>query len=152
MTPRLLAAARATHEGSFHLALAPDRAFELFTPEGERRWVPGWDPLMLGELGPGTIFLTDHDGEQTIWTILEADRGAGRLFYSRVSPGRRAGTVRVTLAPDGDGTSVTVAYDLTALGPDGEAAVASMAEMGFVAMLRRWEEMIGAALSLEKSE
>lgn len=144
------AALRTRQHGRFGLALAPDAAFELFTAEGERRWVDGWEPAILSDCGatrPGAVFLTNHGGEATIWTVIEADRAAGRLLYSRVSPGRRAGTVRVTLDPDGDGgTSVAVAYDLTALSPAGEAAVAALDAAGFAAMLDEWQRLIGAAV------
>ena len=32
--------------GEVRVALPPDAAIELFTPEGERGWVPGWDPTL----------------------------------------------------------------------------------------------------------
>src|SRR5688500_5125686 len=127
-------ALRTRQRSSFRLPVPPEEAFELFTAEGERRWVAGWDPVILSDCGatePGAVFLTDHGGEPTIWTVLEANRGAGRLAYSRVSPGRRAGTVYVSLAGDRDGTRVEVAYDITSLGSDGDEAVRAMDEAGF---------------------
>lgn len=144
-----MSALRTRQEGSFTLPVPPSRAFDLFTAEGERRWVAGWDPLILSDCGalePGAVFLTDHGGEQTIWTVIEADRPAGRLHYSRVSPGRRAGTVRVRLIEDGDGTRVDVAYDITTLGTEGDDAVREMDEAGFASMLDEWSCLIHQAL------
>lgn len=145
---------RTRQQGSFVLPLPPDQTFDLFTAEGERRWVAGWDPVFLSDCGatePGAVFLTDHCGEQTIWTVLEADRSAGRLAYSRVSPGHRAGRVEVDLTADGAGTRVKVAYDLTSLGADGDEAVRSMDRDGFNRMLGEWERLIRAALDREKA-
>ncbi len=136
--------------GSFSLPLPPSIAFDLFTAEGERRWVPGWEPTILSDCSatePGAVFLTDLGGEQTIWTVIEADRASGRLLYSRVSPGRRAGTVRVRLAAEATGTRVEVAYDITALGTEGKEAVRAMDEAGFASMLAHWKKMILAIAS-----
>jgi hypothetical protein len=141
--------ARSRRQGRFDLAIPAAQAFDLFTAEGERQWVAGWDPVILsacGALRPGAVFLTDHGGESTIWTVIAAGRGAGRLHYSRVSPGRRAGTVEVRIAPAKSGASIHVAYDMTALGPDGEAAVTAMDETAITAMLGEWKRMIEAAV------
>ena len=138
---------RIRRRGDFRLGIPPEDAFDLFTAEGERLWVDGWEPRILSACGatePGVVFLTSHGGEETIWVVLDADGQDGRLRYARVSPGRRAGTVEVRLHPDGGGTRVEVAYDLTALGADGEVAVHSMDEAGFAEMLTQWKKMIEA--------
>lgn len=147
-----MTALRTRQQGSFTLPLPPADAFDLFTAEGERLWVAGWEPVILSGCGAteaGAVFLTDHGGERTIWTVIEFNRAAGRLAYSRVSPGRRAGTVKVRLSPDGASTRVGVAYDLTSLGRDGEEAVRSMDESGFADMLEEWRRLIRAALERE---
>ncbi len=140
-----MSALRTRQKASFTLPIPPDQAFDLFTAEGERHWVDGWEPVFLSDCGalePGAVFLTDHGGEQTIWTVIEADRPAGRLLYSRVSPARRAGTVGVKLADEDGGTRVHVAYDITALGSEGETAVAAMDSAGFAAMVAEWRQLI----------
>ena len=141
---------RARRTGGFTLPLPPEDTFDLFTAEGERRWVEGWAPKMLSDCNatkPGAVFLTDHGGEQTIWTVIEADRAAGLLLYSRVSPGRRAGTVKVALEPEANGTSVCVTYDITALAPAAEDAVRAMDEQAFAAMMAEWRRLISRALA-----
>jgi hypothetical protein len=146
-------ALRARQQGSFALPVPPAEAFDLFTADGERRWVAGWEPVILSDCGatePGAVFLTDHGGERTIWTLLEADRAAGRLAYSRVSPGRRAGTVKVQLSPDDAGTRVEVAYDITSLGSEGDEAVRSMDQGGFDTLLKEWHRLIREALVSER--
>lgn len=78
--------------------------------------------------------------------MIEADHATGRLRYSRVSPGRRAGTVEVRIEPAGPRSRIHVAYDMTALGRAGEPAVTGMTESGFAAMLGEWKRLIDAAL------
>ncbi len=133
--------------GFIYVPLPPQRAFDLFTAEGERLWAPGWDPTILSE----AVFLTGHGGEETIWTIVEADRETSRLCYSRVSPGVRAGTVRVQLTSDGTGSRVEVSYDMTSLGPRGVKMVRKMDRDGFGAMLRDWERLIADAIAANAS-
>jgi hypothetical protein len=143
--------ARSAQAGSFQLALEPARAFDLFTAEGERAWAPGWDPVILSggpdALDPGSVFLTAHGGEDTIWTVIEADRKALRLRYSRVSPGSRAGIVEVRISAAGKGSRIEVAYDMTSLGPKGDAAVAAMDAAAFAEMMRTWERLTAAAIA-----
>ena len=142
-------APRTVQTGTFNLPLPADEAFELFTAEGERRWVEGWNPAVLSDCGgnmPGAVFLTDHGRERTIWTVIEAHRDEGHLVYSRVSPGRRAGTVRVTVQPRDHGSEIAVTYDLTVLGPEGQQAVRMMDKCGFAAMLEEWRRLIMASI------
>jgi hypothetical protein len=120
----------------FHVALPPERAMHLFTPVGERLWVPGWAPRFpAGESGdgsaPGTVFLTDD----THWVVI--DRTPDRVRYARVTPGVRAGTVEVRVEPDGEGTSVEVTYDITPLVEGDDHAPDIVA----------WEAAIAAAVS-----
>jgi hypothetical protein len=119
--------------GSFHVALPPDAAAALFTPEGERAWARGWSP---DRPAPGGPVFTTHDGA-TVWVEL------GGLRYARVTPGVEAGTVAVRLEADGAGTRAEVTYDLTALAD--EARLAEFAA-GFEAMLAGWERDIAAAV------
>jgi hypothetical protein len=123
--------------GTIHVPLPSDEAAALFTPEGEKAWVPGWDPHHHGP----TVFATDHGGADTLWVI--TDQTPRRLRCARVTPGVHAGTVEVRCRPDGDVTEAEVTYDLTALRPDALDHFAA----GFDAMLAEWERMIAAACS-----
>jgi hypothetical protein len=108
------------------VALPPKQAIELFTPEGERKWSAGWDPVYPRPertAGPGAVFITGHDGHTTTWTMV--DHTAGCVRYARVTPGVAAGTVTVALEADGaGGTRAQVTYDLTSLSADGDARLA----------------------------
>lgn len=143
--------ARITRRGGFRLALPAAEAFKLFTAAGERLWVPGWSPEILGPLPqqPGLVFLTGDGVERTIWTVIESDPGAGRVRYSRVTPASRAGTVTVEVSPAEGGCHVDVAYDLTALGPDGAPSLDAYSPRRFTEMLEHWRALIEDLLARE---
>jgi polyketide cyclase/dehydrase/lipid transport protein len=103
--------------------LPPQQAMELFTAEGERRWVDGWDsqyPDADRREGPGAVFTTEHAGHQTTWIMV--DHGPESVRYARVTHGMTAGTVAVDVVEsDEHSTRVRVTYDLTALSSAGES-------------------------------
>jgi len=133
--------------GRMEVACPLSQAFVYFTPDGERLWVPGFDPEYLhplsGEQGPGAIFTTTHGGERTLWMVTRFSPAGGVAEYARVTPGSRHGTVRVALEATGPASSrATVSYDLTALSDAGNSVLASMTEAAYVEMLRDWERRI----------
>lgn len=128
--------------GTVDVPLPPDQALALFTPAGERAWVPGWDPhFPTGEdTSPGTTFTT-HSGS-TFWVI--ADRRPDAMRYARITPGVHAGTVEVRCEPAGATTRAHVSYDLT---PLADPATVDHFAADFPAMLAEWERLIAAALA-----
>jgi hypothetical protein len=136
--------------GTVRVPLPPGEAFTLFTPRGEERWVDAWRPRFPAgardDTEPGTVFETAHGAERTTWVVLARDPGR-RVSYARVTPGRRAGTVTVDVAPHADGGSTAeVVYDLTALTADGAPDLEAFAG-GYAAFLRSWEDAIAAHLA-----
>ena len=82
--------------GGFELPVSASVGIGFFTPEGERRWVPDWEPEYLHRApddGVDTAFRTRHGGEETLWMVLEHDPEDGCLGYARVTPESRLGTV-----------------------------------------------------------
>lgn len=137
--------------GSFVLPLPRDDAFPLFTAEGERSWVPGWDPQYLhpphASNDEGTVFRTGHGGEETWWLVLRHDPAEAAATYARITPGSRLGTVHVRCAELGPSeTLVTVTYALTATSDSGERTLRAMTPDAYAAMLAEWREMILRAL------
>ena len=144
----MLACKQVRLSGTIHVTLPPAEAFDLFTPTGERAWVVGWDPLfpsdVADETSPGTVFQTEHDGPQTTWVVVRREQGEV-IEYSRVTPGDRAGLVRVACsAEDNDITAVTVAYYLTALNADANAALEEFADH-YPDFLKHWRQSIERA-------
>jgi uncharacterized protein YndB with AHSA1/START domain len=136
--------------GRLTVPLPPERAFELFTPLGEQRWVAGWLPRFpadpADESAPGTVFETDANGRRTTWVVTDRTPGR-RIRYARVIPGDNAGTVTVELTGDAVGTSdVKVTYELTALTASAAEGLRNFAAR-YPDMLRQWAGAITAALT-----
>lgn len=141
-------------DGSLVVDLPPAAALPLFTPEGERDWVPGWDPSYPAgrpdRPEPGTVFVTGAPVAPTTWIVLE--RSEATMRYARVAVGRTAGTVTVTCspAPTPGSTSVRVRYELTALGPEGRQDLAELAD-DYPAFLDGWRRAIDEAGLTDRS-
>ena len=63
------------HRAGFRINQPIDILFPLFSAEGEKLWVPGWDyesTLGYGDLHEDYIFLTknhDHASADAIWLV-----------------------------------------------------------------------------------
>ena len=131
---------------------APDRVRTLFTAEGERDWVVGWDPTHIwptdGTPQEGAVFTTDHHGETTTWCLAELDYGAGRFRYVATHVSRvTLVLVEVSASPVKPGHSqVRVTYSVVATDEDGESMVARFDEH-FDDMMSRWRAGISAVLT-----
>jgi hypothetical protein len=133
---------RRTVSGRFDLNIPAREAIEFFTPEGERSWVPGWDPRYPGgepSDTPGTVFVTHGHGADTVWVIHSIDATTSTATYSRVTPGQHAGTVSVR-CEDGPetGCTVTVTYDMSLLPGADPSALDGYADRAFEEMLTDW--------------
>ncbi len=139
---------RLTRAGSFGLHIHPVMALPLFTPEGERIWVEGWEPTYLSGATDevGAVWTTSH-GAHTTTTWVTVIRTDLRVAYARVSDNGTAGMVSVSCEPAaGGGTTVLVTYDLTATSLDGVARLQQFAA-GFDDMLASWRARIELRLS-----
>lgn len=119
-----------------------------FTPEGERRWVHGWDPIYPDPTrtdGVGTVFVTYHGSRETIWVIV--DRTPTAVRYARTTPRFTAGTVEVRVKDAKAHATVIVAvtYELTALTAAGSAFLAQF-DAGFDAEIATWQRHIEASV------
>jgi MOSC domain-containing protein YiiM len=130
-----------------HVACPASEAFTYFTPDGERLWVPDFDPEYLhplsGEQREGAIFTTTHGGERTLWMIVRFSPADGVAEYARATPGSRRGLVRVTVeATAAAAARATVSYELTALSDAGDGVLAGMTEAAYGEMLADWERRV----------
>lgn len=136
-----------TAEAGFELALRAKVALPLFTAEGERRWVPGWEPERLGGDGVGSAFVTRMGGTETVWVVVDYDPQRGIARYARQVAGVQAGLVEVQCTDSDDGRCVVrVRYSLT---PLSDAAIPVVAEFldpqRFADTIAGWKRLIVAA-------
>ena len=138
---------------TFELPLPGHRALDLFTPVGEKAWVPGWEPVFLypadGALREHAAFTTTSVSEPvpTIWIVTRFEPDLLTVSYSRVTPGSRAGEVTVVVAPQSPSScKVTVSYFFTALSQAGNDYLASFTDEYFKAYISSWRDLIHAHL------
>jgi hypothetical protein len=140
-------------EGSFELNTTADKALPFFTPEGERAWVDGWIPkpvypaLESVAFQTNAIFRVDHGGEQSLWTILEANLKDCVAEYMYVVEGVRMSRVRVQIEPlTASRCRVHVRYVQTALSETGVNFLATVTEAAYAEKMRDWQRMVGAVI------
>ncbi|MBX3657845.1 MAG: SRPBCC family protein [Ramlibacter sp.] len=129
-----------------------DVAFPFFTPKGEERWVPGWEPHYIhpasGETVRGLVFTTTGGGHTTLWQVADFDAASRTARYARVTPALHAGFVEINCQPQpgGQACDVTVTYDMTALTPEGEQALQGYEGETFTRMIDGWAEAVAGCL------
>ena len=71
---------QAQNEAHFELEASADQAFPFFSHEGERPWVPGWDPKPVYPAQStvawqaDAVFLIEGTTERMVWTVLNVDQ------------------------------------------------------------------------------
>lgn len=147
------ATAQIVREGSFALDTTADKVLPLFTPEGERAWVDAWDPKPVYPAQKGVafqanaVFRLNHNGEQSIWTIVEANLREHVAEYVYVIEGERLSRVRVQIEPlRGSRCRVHVRYVHTAVSEQGLHFIATVTEEAYAQKMKDWRRMVSAVI------
>ncbi|MYH08793.1 MAG: hypothetical protein F4012_04405 [Gemmatimonadales bacterium] len=133
--------------GVVAMALPIAEAFPLFSAEGERRWVAGWDPRYVhpGEphAGEGLVFQTMKEGAGTAtWVQTRHEPAAGGASYVYVIPDHHTAMVDVHVTPDGESRSrASVKYRMTSLSAGADGFVRAFGE-DFEDFIAHWAEAI----------
>ena len=144
-------AQQVVRSGEFDLACSADEAFPLFSPEGERRWVSGWNPQPMFPrsvaFSRDTVFRQGNGDEEAIWTIVDVDPESHRAEYVRVAPASHTAHIIVHVAPIGRVKShVTVTYAITAFGRSSSSVIEAFSESAYADKMRDWQQRISACL------
>ena len=136
--------------GGFDLGCSAEKAFPLFSPEGERGWVKGWDPQPVFpdkiEFARDTVFRQGQGEEEAIWTIVDIDRECHRAEYVRVAPASHSAHIVVKVDPlDSMKSHVSVSYALTAFGAC--SLLDQFSEESYEARMRNWQRQITDCLA-----
>ena len=122
--------------------------FPLFSAEGEKLWVPGWDyENISGSEGmhEDFIFLTkahDHssNNQDTIWLVKKYEPENYYVQFYRVEPGQKVGLVTVRCIEVDQGiTDVEVTYEYTALSEIGRKFIAHFSEDHYKEFIGGWK-------------
>jgi hypothetical protein len=142
-----------SRSGSFELACNAEVAFPLFSPEGERDWVTGWEPRPVFPenivFDRETVFREGKGHNDAIWIIVGADWKTHRAEYVRVASASHAAHIVVKVdALDAGRSNVTVSYTVTAFGTNAGTLLESFSEDAYAAKMRDWQRRIGDYLRL----
>jgi hypothetical protein len=146
----------ATLTGTIALNGPIERVFPLFSPLGERAWVPGWDPEILSPRNAkweqGMVFRTASENGDVVWIVAKLDRRAHRVVYYRTEPGRLVARVEVTCREtDEHRTEATVVYSYVGLSDAGNAEIAEWSDSSYAAKMADWERTINDLLQKRAS-
>ena len=133
--------------GGLTVAGPVKQVFELFSPLGEKQWVPGWNPELLHPPGAswarGLIFRTQEEQGEAVWVVTALEREAHEVEYYRVESGRYVARVNVGCRAGADGrTQVTTTYSFVGLSPEGNAEIGFMTDEQYAEKMKRWEQWI----------
>jgi hypothetical protein len=126
--------------------------FDLFSPLGERLWVPDWNPELLHPSGVswvcGQIFRTQEETGEAVWVVSRLTREAHEVEYHRVEPHRYVARVRVTCtAPADQVTEVSTSYGFIGLTAEGNDAIGAMTDASYAEKMKRWQRWISHYLA-----
>jgi hypothetical protein len=138
-----------THTKSFEMAVPVEALFPLFSPEGEKKWVPDWDyENVMGttELSMDYVFLTrthDHAATEAIWIVKEYDPESHFLQFYKIEAGDKVGVIAVKCTRlEEERTEVQVTYTYMALSAIGETFVAGFSESAYAAFIGEWQMLL----------
>ena len=137
--------------GEFYLACNVEDAFPMFSPEGERAWVRGWNPRPVfpdtAEFARDTVFRQGEGEDDAIWTIVDVDRERHRAEYVRVAPDSHTAHIVVKVDPvDSKQSHVRVKYALTTFGKGSTSLLDQFSEDAYAERMRNWQRQITECL------
>ncbi len=138
--------------GGLTVEAPAEDAFQLFSPQGEKLWVPGWSPELLypPERGwqAGLIFRTQEELGEAVWVVAALDRLRHEVTYYRVEPGRYVAQVNVRCQAKGRSeTDVAVSYTFVGLSEAGNREIGDMSNTAYEEKMKRWHGWISKYLS-----
>jgi hypothetical protein len=106
-----------------------DEVFQLFSPLGEKLWVPDWNPVLLHPSGlsweEGLIFRTREEMGDAIWVVTRLNRAAHEVEYFRIEPARYVARIAVRCASVADQvTEASTVYKFVGLSEAGNGEIA----------------------------
>ena len=137
------------HTRAFELDVPIDEVFPLFSPEGEKLWVPDWEYKNImgtSELSEDYIFLTknhDHGTTNAIWIVKTYDPESYLVEFYKIEPEYKVGIVTVKCsALKVSKTKIQVTYKYIALSAAGENFVMEFSEQDYYKFINEWQKLL----------
>lgn len=137
------------HIASFEIGQPATELFPLFSAEGEKLWVPGWDyENIMGntDLHEDYVFLTknhDHASAVAIWLIKKYDPSGYYVQFYKVEPEEKVGVIEVKcLQLDESLTQVQVSYEYIGLSEKGNQFIAEFTASEYEKFISEWKTLL----------
>lgn len=123
--------------------------FPLFSAEGEKLWVPGWDYVNIMEskdLHEDYVFLTknhDHASTDAIWLVKRYQPEIHLVQFYKVEPEDKVGIVTVQCKKIAEGlTQVEVSYEYIGLSQQGNEFIEGFTSTEYKAFIVEWKNLL----------
>jgi len=137
------------HSAGFDISQPVEKVFPLFSPEGEKLWVPNWDyKNIMGttQLSEDYVFLTashDHASTNAIWLAKRYEPRAWLVQFYRVEPEDKVGVVTVQCSRISDRlTHVEVTYQYIALSEKGRKFIDGFTIKTYKKFIDEWKDLL----------
>ena len=132
-----------TLTGQIRLPAPIARVFPLFSPLGEKLWVPDWNPELLYppniDWAEDQLFRTREEFGSAIWVVSELDFEAYYVVYHRVEADRYVAQIGVRCYPaSADVTEANIVYRFVGLSERGNQEINAMSQRSFEEKMERW--------------
>lgn len=140
---------RVKHSADFQIAQPPEVLFPLFSAEGEKSWVPGWDytNVMGGtDLHEDYVFITkdhDHAASDAIWLVKRHEPNKYLVEFYKVEPENKVGVITVQCtALSETNTNVNVIYEYITLSDKGTEFIRSFTNQEYENFIGEWQQLL----------
>ena len=137
------------HTASFEIGQPVGALFPLFSAEGEKLWVPGWDyENVMGstDLCEDYVFLTkshDHALSDAVWVVKRYEPENYWVQFYKVEPGEKVGVIEVKCAEKSETrTEIRVSYEYIGLSVKGDEFVSGFSSSEYKAYIAEWESLL----------
>ena len=137
------------HSKKFKINQPIEILFPLFSAEGEKLWVPGWDYINImgsNDLHEDYIFLTqnhDHASSKAIWLVKQYDPKSYFVQFYKVEPDDKVGTISVQCFQITESqTEVEVTYHYVGIAEKGNEFVKNFTAEEYKKFIDEWELLL----------
>ena len=138
------------HTAAFEISQPIHVLFPLFSAEGEKLWVPGWnyENIMGGtELHEDYVFITkthDHASTDAIWIVKKHNQNQHYVQFYKVEPEDKIGIIEVKCSQLNEtATEVQVTYEYIGLSDKGHQFIKNFTLSEYEAFISEWKTLLG---------
>jgi len=137
------------HTAAFEIAQPINVLFPLFSAEGEKLWVPGWDyENIMGstDIHEDYVFLTknhDHASTDAVWLVKKYDPKGYYVHFYKIEPEDKVGIIEVRCTQlNKTHTKVQVTYEYIGLSEKGNKFISSFTPSEYKRFIAEWESLL----------